>query len=211
MVTALYSYIAMGAVLGLSAGISPGPLLALVITETMRHGKMEGIKVALSPLITDLPIILVSLFILSRLGSSSEILGLISFAGAIFISYLGYECFKTKELIPDLENPAPKSLRKGIVANLLNPHPYLFWITVGAPLVMKAWQTGITAVIAWFLSFYLCLTGSKITVAILVDRSKSFISGRTYVWIMRILGLALWVFAVLFFINGVKMLMTHFQ
>jgi threonine/homoserine/homoserine lactone efflux protein len=209
--TALYSYITLGAVLGLSAGISPGPLLALVITETMQHGKREGIKVALSPLITDLPIILVSLFILSKLGRSSEVLGLISFAGAIFIAYLGYECFKTKKLVPDLENPAPKSLRKGIVANLLNPHPYLFWITVGAPLVMKAWQTGIVAVIAWFLSFYLFLTGSKIMVALLVDRSKSFISGRAYIWIMRILGVALWVFAALFFINGEKMLTGHYQ
>jgi threonine/homoserine/homoserine lactone efflux protein len=198
----------MGAVLGLSAGISPGPLLTLVITETMRHNSKEGIKVALSPLITDLPIILVSLLILSGFGSSSEILGLISFAGGIFVSWLGYECLKTKQLMPDLENPAPGSLKKGIVANLLNPHPYLFWITVGAPMVIKARQTGISAVIAYFLSFYILLVGSKITIALLVDKSKGFLKSRAYVWIMRILGIALLVFAVLFFLNGIKMFIS---
>ena len=49
-----------GIILGLMAGISPGPLLALVISETLKHGKKEGIKIALTPFITDLPAILLS-------------------------------------------------------------------------------------------------------------------------------------------------------
>ena len=46
-------FIVMGAIFGFAAGISPGPLLTLVITETIKHNKTEGIKVALAPLITD--------------------------------------------------------------------------------------------------------------------------------------------------------------
>ena len=57
MLTALSS----GILLGLSCGLVPGPLLALVLMQTMQHGAREGCKVALVPLITDAPIILVAL------------------------------------------------------------------------------------------------------------------------------------------------------
>ena len=46
-----------GVVFGLAAGLMPGPLLALVIQQTLRHGPGEGIKVAAAPLLTDLPIV----------------------------------------------------------------------------------------------------------------------------------------------------------
>jgi threonine/homoserine/homoserine lactone efflux protein len=199
------SIIGLGAVLGLSAGISPGPLLTLVISETLRHNRREGIKVALSPLITDVPVILASVFILAQLGRSAVVLGLISISGSIFVLCLGYECLKTREILPDLKNQGTRSLRKGIVANLLNPHPYLFWVTVGTPIVLKAWQISIFYVVAFFLTFYLLLVGSKIGVAMLVHRSKNVLNNKAYIWIMRTLGMILLVFAVLFLLNGFKL------
>ena len=50
-----------GVIFGLSAGFAPGPLLTLVITQTLKHNIKEGVKVALAPLLTDLPIILAAL------------------------------------------------------------------------------------------------------------------------------------------------------
>jgi threonine/homoserine/homoserine lactone efflux protein len=200
------SYLSMGAILGLSAGISPGPLLALVISETLRHGRKEGIRVAFSPLITDLPIILLSLLVLNGIGHLETALGILWMAGGIFILYLGYECLKTKQLVPDLENPAPNSLKKGILVNILNPHPYLFWITVGAPIVFKASRVNLWTVAVFFISFYLLLVGSKILVAILVDRSKTFLNNKGYIWVMRALGIVLFVFAVFFLIEGIKII-----
>jgi threonine/homoserine/homoserine lactone efflux protein len=44
-------------VFGLSAGLSPGPLMTLVIAETLKRGIPAGIRIAVAPLITDLPII----------------------------------------------------------------------------------------------------------------------------------------------------------
>jgi len=202
----LTSFISAGIVLGLTAGISPGPVLTLVISETLRYNRKEGIKVALSPLITDLPVIVVSLLILSKLGKSETILGLIALAGGMFLLYLGYDCLKFRNFNPDLENPGPGSLMRGVTANLLNPHPYLFWITVGAPTVYKAWQVSGWAVAAFFLSFYFFLVGSKILIALLVHRSKAFLNSSFYVWIMRGLGIILFIFALLFLLDGIKML-----
>jgi threonine/homoserine/homoserine lactone efflux protein len=59
------TYLFMGMVLGLSAGLSPGPLLALVISETIGLGIRAGIRVALAPLISDIPVLIVSFLLVS--------------------------------------------------------------------------------------------------------------------------------------------------
>ncbi len=102
-----------GIVFGLTAGISPGPLLTVVVTETLTHGKKEGIKVAISPLITDIPIVLLCIFILSKLNNYNSILGIISFIGGLFIFYLGLKSLKTKDIEIDNKTIKPKSIRKG--------------------------------------------------------------------------------------------------
>jgi threonine/homoserine/homoserine lactone efflux protein len=199
-----YGIITMGAVLGLTAGISPGPLLALVITQSIAHGKKDGIKVALAPLITDLPIIAGAFLVFSGLAHFNVIISLISFFGGMFLIYLGYECLKTKELNIDINKDKTDSFLKGLVVNILNPHPYLFWITIGIPLVLRANQISLGTVVTFFIAFYSMLVGSKIIVAIIAARSKNIMTNKSYIWIMRILGSALLVFAVLFFIEGFK-------
>ena len=70
-----------GIILGLYAGFSPGPLLVLVISQTLKHGYKEGVKVAFAPIISDIPIIAVCLLFLSLISSYSLILGIISIIG----------------------------------------------------------------------------------------------------------------------------------
>ncbi len=74
-------FLFMGLVLGLSAGLAPGPLLTLVVSETLRHHVGAGIRVALAPLISDLPIVLVSVGILSTMADFEAVLGGISLGG----------------------------------------------------------------------------------------------------------------------------------
>lgn len=195
---------AMGAILGLAAGISPGPLLALVITETIKKNKIAGIKIALAPLITDLPIITAAFLVLSYATRLYFIMSVISFAGAVFLSYLGFECFKSGELPTSGNRTRSGSLFKGVAANILNPHPYLFWITVGTPLAMKAIEISVFTAILFFGSFYVMLIGSKIVVALIVDKSKEFLSTRVYKCMLRILGIILFIFALIFIIEGIN-------
>ncbi len=55
--------IVTAAFLGLSGGLTPGPLLTLVVSETLKYGTQAGIKVSLAPLLTDTPIILAVLWL----------------------------------------------------------------------------------------------------------------------------------------------------
>jgi threonine/homoserine/homoserine lactone efflux protein len=203
---ASFTYLTMGALFGLTAGIAPGPLLTLVITQTLKHNKSEGIKIAISPLITDLPTIIITLFVLSRFSQFKIVLGIISFLGGIFIAYLGYGTFVTKGIDMEIQNLKPGSLKKGIITNLLNPQPDLFWLTVGIPIALKAYELSLITVILFFLSFYILLIGSTISIAWIVERSRNLFKHRAYIWTMRILGIILFIFSLYFFYDGIKIL-----
>jgi threonine/homoserine/homoserine lactone efflux protein len=195
-----------GTVLGLSAGLSPGPLMSFLISQTLKHGVKEGIKVAFAPFITDVPIILIATFVLTRLATFQSVLGLISLLGGLFVSYLAYESFRTSRLDTSFQDAAPQSLSKGAIVNALNPHPYLFWLSVGAPMIIKAWAASPLTAAAFVTGFYACLTGSKIGLAVLVGKSRQLLMGRAYGYLMRVLGVLLAIFAFLLFRDGLGLL-----
>lgn len=199
------AFLFSGIIFGLAGGLSPGPLLTLVISETLKHNRKEGIKVAVAPLITDLPIVLVTVFILSELSKFNSILGTISLLGALFLMYLAYESITVKGIDLDLQKVRAQSLKKGIITNFLNPHPYLFWFAVGAPTIIKAYALNLVSVIFFIIGFYSCLVGSKIAVALVVGKSKSFLKSNFYVFTIRILGLLLFIFSILFFKEALKL------
>lgn len=194
----LIEYLAMGAFLGLAAGTSPGPLLAVTISETLQHGKWEGIKVAVSPLITDLPIILAVLFVLSHLTSSDLFIGIIAFFGASYLIYSGIESFKIKNDSLELNIEKTDALKKGVIVNFGNPHPYLFWLSIGGPIIFKSLSIHIWATILFIAGFYLLLVGSKVIVALIVEKSKYFINSKYYFSIVRALGIAQIIFGLTF-------------
>lgn len=192
--------LASGALLGLSAGTSPGPLLTLVLTETLKYGPREGVKIALSPLITDVPIIALTVLGLSRLSDHAPLMGGLSLLGGLFSAYLGYASLTFRGLDPaDLHLAPPRSLRTGVIANLLNPSPYLFWVSIGAPLIVEAWRVHPGAAAAFLLAFYALLVGSKACIALTVGKSRGMLHPRRHRLVVRVLGLALLAFAALFF------------
>ncbi len=191
-----------GVTLGLSAGFSPGPLLALVISQTIRHGFREGAKVAFAPVITDFPIIFLSTLLLANLSEYRAVLGMVSIFGGLFLVYLAYGNIKTVGMEVTLDDGEPRSFLKGAMVNALNPHPYIFWITVGGPLIVRGASENWLSPVLFVASFLGCLVGSKIMLAVLVGRSRHFLTGKPYVYIMRALGGALLLFAYLLFRDG---------
>jgi threonine/homoserine/homoserine lactone efflux protein len=195
-------FLAMGLVLGLSAGLAPGPLLTLVVSETLRCNVGAGIRVALAPLISDLPIIFVSVGILSTMSDFKAVLGGISLVGGGVVFRMGVKGLKTNALVIDPEVSTKNALAKGVLVNVLSPHPYLFWISVGAPVFHKAMALNMAAAAAFVSGFYLLLVGSKVAVALLLGRSRSIIQGQAYVYTMRGLGLVLCLLALVLVKDG---------
>ena len=119
---------------------------------------------------------------------------------------MGFDCLMARGVVTAGEAARSNSLIKGILANLLNPHPYLFWFSVGAPLMTQALGQNAAALIGFIVGFYLFLVGSKVILAVMVARSAAFLSGRIYLYVMRFLGAMLGLLAVFLFYDGLNLL-----
>jgi threonine/homoserine/homoserine lactone efflux protein len=131
-----------GAALGLTAAASPGPFQTLLISESLAGGWRRGAPVAFAPLITDLPIILISLFVLDQIPQG--FLRFISLAGGLFVLYLawtlwrGWRSGSGNEPEDDGPVDARRGLGRGVLVNFLSPGPYLFWGLVNGPILLGA-------------------------------------------------------------------------
>ena len=185
-----------GILFGLSAGLAPGPLFALVIAQTLRFGAGQGVRVALAPLLTDLPIVVGSVLLVGSAGVLGWLPAVISLAGAVFVASLALDTWRASPVVEAAEAEAPRSWARGFMVNLLSPHPYLFWLLVGAPTLVGAFAAdGWMGAAAFVAGFYSCLVGSKVLLALLTARAGRLVAGRGWRLVMRTLALLLAVFA----------------
>lgn len=192
--------------MGLAAGIAPGPLLTMVISETIKGNKFNGIAIALAPLITDIPIVFFSILILNSIADTDIIIGVLSILGGLFLVYLGIQNFRF-DATPTSEKLSTRlSLKYGIVANVLSPHPYVFWITIGAPTFLKASTNGSLASFSFIVGFYMLLIGSKVIIAIISGKIKGLLQSNAYKYIMHFMGLVLFFLAALMIYNTITLL-----
>ena len=162
--------VALGVVLGLGAGLAPGPLLALVVAASLERGFAAGARIAAAPLITDAPIVALSALVLSNV--SEDVLAALSLAGAAFVLYLAADALRERP--EDAEPPsAARDLHRGAVVNALSPHPWLFWITVGGPLVVDAADRSAVLAGGFLVAFYALLVGTKLVIAALVAAGRN--------------------------------------
>lgn len=200
------TFLAAGSIFGLAGGFSPGPTTTVVVSQTLRFGVLDGMKVAIAPALTDAPIILVAVLLVGQLAKFEPVLGIISILGAVFLFYLAFESFRVRGIEIDETDVEPRSIGKGFMANLLNPHPYLFWFVIGAPKLLEAAAISWITAVAFLAGLYVCLIGAKILVAFLVGRSRSFLTSRGYVGVNRILGVVLAGFSIFFLRDGMRFL-----
>ena len=159
--------VALGLALGLGAGLAPGPLTAVLVAATLDRGFAAGARVALAPLVTDVPIVALCVLVLQ--GLPDEVLAGLSVAGAVFVAYLAVDALRADEAMPAR---ASADLRRGALVNALSPHPWLFWITVGGPILADAAASSAAAAVGFVVAFYALLVGSKLAIAGLVAAGR---------------------------------------
>ena len=191
-------FVLAGLALGLGAGLAPGPLMALVVTTVLASGFRAGVRVAFSPLVTDVVVITVSVLVVGALPDrATAVLGV---AGGLYVVWLGIEALRDRPV--DVEGPpsvaAPghdaagedatgkgaadrrtsDPLRRGALLNLLSPHPWVFWLAVGGPLLVAAWASSPVAAVGFLAAFYLLLVGCKVLLAAAVAGGRRHLSDR---------------------------------
>ena len=132
----MVSYLIFGITFGFAAAAQPGPLQTYIISQTFTNGWRRTLPASLSPLISDIPIIILVLFLLSQVPF--WLVQFLHFAGALFLFYLTYDTYKTwKNYDENKEResePNHQTLFKAALVNFFNPNPYLGWSLVMGPL-----------------------------------------------------------------------------
>lgn len=189
----------LGLAIGAAAGVSPGPLLVLVITSALRGGSLAGILAACAPLLSDVLVIPGTLLVLHQLPQQA--VGWLALAGACFVAWTGLSILweaRTAELTVDAAGQraeARQALWRAGLVNLLSPHPWLFWATVLGPMVLATWGSAPTGAVGLVAAFYLGIVGSKALIALVVARGRHLLNNRGYRWALAVAGVLLLVAA----------------
>jgi threonine/homoserine/homoserine lactone efflux protein len=181
------SFMVLGAAIGFVAGVSPGPVLTLVVTETLRGGWRRGAAVAAGPLVADGPIIVPAVLLLAQIPPG--FLPTVSLVGGVFLLYLA-----ATSALNSRSASAPRGQRlaarggllKGLLARGLSPNPYLFWFLIGAPTLLQASRETWWAVPGFLVAYYSMVVGSNVALALVLDRWVDLLSDRTYRGLLRL-------------------------
>ena len=111
-------------------------------------------------------------------------------------------CIKSIEI--NIRNVKAHNFSKGILANFFSPHPYLFWLLVGAPFTIKAYNENLISAILFIMGFYIFIIGTKLFVAFITQKSKRFISTNKYLIIVKLLGFVLLIFSLILIKDGLQ-------
>lgn len=156
-------YLVFGAGYGFAAAVQPGPFQTYLISRSLSNGWRRTLPAALAPLISDGPIIAVSLLILSQVPGWLQ--RALNCAGGLFVLCLAYGAFgHWRKFDPDrplVRPPARQGVVSAALVNVLNPNPYLYWTLVAGPLLFAGWRHGPATGAAFLLSFYAAIVGCQ--------------------------------------------------
>jgi threonine/homoserine/homoserine lactone efflux protein len=143
---------------GFSAAVQPGPFQTYLISQTLLNGWRRTLIAALAPLVSDVPIILSVLLVLTRVPAAFRLA--LQLAGGVFILYLAGGALRAWRRFDVAAPPAAaagagaQSLLRAALMNLLNPNPWIFWSLVTGPILIRAWGEAPGKGIAFLAGFY---------------------------------------------------------
>lgn len=168
----MWIYVLQGIGYGFVAAVQPGPLQTYLISQALIKGWRKSLIGALAPLISDGPIIALSLFVLKQL--STELQNLLYIGGGIFVLYLAVGAFKTWRTV-SADVPAQESHQgvwNAVWTNFLNPGPYLFWSLVTGPLLLRGWNESPANAVGLLAGFYITLISGLGAIIVLFGAAR---------------------------------------
>lgn len=146
-----------GVALALPTTILPSSFKIYLVSRSLAIGWRPTIPAIFTPLISDVPIIVVTLLLLNQIPTS--FLHILRILGGLFILYIASRVirfWRLEGLVMEVSEQAGRqSFWQALVINFLNPNPYLFWGIVGGPIVLSGMQEYSPAVgLSFIIGFY---------------------------------------------------------
>lgn len=161
----MLDFFVRGFTIGLNAGLLPGPIQTYLAQTALAYGWRRAIIGVFAPLVADIPVILISVLVLSNVPDT--VIRLLRIGGGLFILWLAFGALRSLRAgtLIGQGTPVDVSLSRGklfmrmVGINLFSPAPWLFWSTVNGPLLIEGWRQTPLAGLGFLAGFYGALMG----------------------------------------------------
>ena len=166
----MFLFLLQGLGYGGAAAAQPGPFQAYLLSQTLKNGLRSTLVAALAPLMSDGPIVLLVLLVLTQMPD--WFVAALRFGGGFFLLYLAYKAYKSARemVVTAVSTPTPEkrqSIREAALMNMLSPNAYIFWSTIAGPIFLEGWRQAPTHGIAFMIGFYGALIGGFMSFVVL--------------------------------------------
>ncbi len=168
-------YLILGITYAFAAAVQPGPFQTYLISQSLSKGWRVTLPAAFAPLLSDGPIILFVVLVLSRVPV--WLAPILQLTGGVFLLYLAagayqtWRSFQTRKAA--LDQTSQQTVLKAAMINLLNPNPYLAWSLVMGPLLLKGWQEAPSNGIALLAGFYVIMILCQVSIILLFAGARN--------------------------------------
>ena len=168
-------YLIFGITYAFAAAIQPGPFQTFIISKTLENGWKRTLPAAFAPVLSDGPIIVLVLFILTNIPPL--FLRFLQIGGGLLLLYLAYSSFRSflnfEKLKKPEENKTDSTLLKAVLVNIINPAPYIGWSLIMGPMFIKGYRESAINGIILIAAFYITIVISQAGIILLFGLARN--------------------------------------
>jgi threonine/homoserine/homoserine lactone efflux protein len=171
----MINYFLFGITYAFACVVQPGPFQAFLFSQSITNGWRKTIPLVFAPLLSDLPVILLVLLVLTHIPQ--EVLWILQCVGGVFLLYLAFNAYKAWRTFNQsiTQDVSPQfNIMKAAMVNFLNPNPYLAWTLVMGPLLIKGWNESPVNGIVLLGAFYGSMVVYSIAMIVLFAAARNF-------------------------------------
>jgi threonine/homoserine/homoserine lactone efflux protein len=157
----MFYFVSQGVSIAFAAGAQPGPFTSFLIGRTLAQGWRKSIILAITPIVTDIPIVIVVLLILKQFPP--ELIRVIQLVGGLYLLWIAYGSWRQykagntsfkSETGTSEGISTSRTLAQGAIMGWVSPGPYIFWATINGPLLIQGLNQSVAMGVAFLLAFY---------------------------------------------------------
>lgn len=181
-------------ILGACAGMAPGPYTTMVVATALERGFRPAGRLALTPLVTDIGPLVTTALVLDVLHPAA--LTVIGVLGGVVVAVVGLRFLvhhrHPPHVEPSLERPRQSAgFWHVALSAVLSPAPWLFWLVVGSPLLLRSWNRSPGEGLLFILLLFGTNIGTATALAWGASHGRRIMTAPWRRWALRLTGVGL--------------------
>jgi threonine/homoserine/homoserine lactone efflux protein len=194
--------------ISLSGVMAPGPITAVTIGKGSASPH-AGAKIAIGHGMVEFPLMIALYFGFGRLISYWPVKAGIGVIGGVFLCWMGVGMLKSIRQAVTASHDARSATSAGILLTLGNPYFLIWWVSVGAFLILRAVEFGIWGFVLFAFVHWMCDFVWLYFLSALIHKGRSFFGRVFQEWLFGICGVFLVLFSVKFMIDALRIIIQN--